>query len=76
MIGSWKLFSNPDEIVFSPFTGIGSEGYIAIKRFRRFYGCELKQEYHTAALKNLDRALTQRAELEESLLFEAPKNNP
>ena len=45
-----KLYSNPDEIVFSPFTGIGSEGYEAIKQGRRFYGCELKDEYHAAAL--------------------------
>lgn len=58
------LFSNPGEIVFSPFTGIGSEGYMsiggrsektknAIRDPRRFYGCELKPEYHAQALKNL-----------------------
>lgn len=48
-----RLYSNPGEIVFSPFTGIGSEGYMALKLDRRFYGCELKPEYHTQALKNL-----------------------
>ncbi len=51
-----RLYSNPGEIVFSPFTGIGSEGYGAVKLGRRFYGCELKPEYHTAALRNLERA--------------------
>ena len=51
-----KLFSNPDEIVFSPFAGIGSEGYEALKADRRFYGCELKQEYYAAAVNNLTRA--------------------
>jgi len=61
------LFSNPGEIVFSPFTGIGSEGYMSLggkspktgKRIlehRRFYGCELKSEYHKQALKNLATA--------------------
>jgi hypothetical protein len=37
-----KLYSNPGEVVFSPFTGIGSEGYVSLKLGRRFYGCELK----------------------------------
>ena len=48
-----RLYTNPGEIVFSPFTGIGSEGYVSLQRGRRFYGCELKPEYHTQALKNL-----------------------
>jgi DNA modification methylase len=51
-----RLYSNPGEIVFSPFTGIGSEGYKAVQLGRRFYGCELKPEYHAAALRNLARA--------------------
>lgn len=55
-----RLFSNPGEIVFSPFTGIGSEGYVSLKLGRRFYGCELKQEYYDAAIKNIDRVLTDR----------------
>jgi DNA modification methylase len=51
-----RLYSNPGELVFSPFTGIGSEGYVAVECGRRFYGCELKDEYHAAAVKNLQRA--------------------
>jgi DNA modification methylase len=51
-----RLYSNPGEIVFSPFTGIGSEGYVAVSRGRRFYGCEIKDEYIEAARKNLARA--------------------
>jgi hypothetical protein len=50
-----RLYSNPGEIVFSPFAGIGSEGYEAIRLGRRFYGCELKNEYHAEALRNLER---------------------
>jgi DNA modification methylase len=51
-----RLYSNPGEVVFSPFTGIGSEGYVSLKLNRRFYGTEIKPEYHTAALANLARA--------------------
>lgn len=59
-----RLYTNPGEIVFSPFAGIGSEGYVALKLGRRFYGCEIKAEYRTAALKNFERAIqSRRAEL-------------
>ena len=64
-----KLFSNPGEFVFSPFTGIGSEGYIALKNGRRFYGCELKEEYHRAAVVNCERAIAERAKVKDELLF-------
>lgn len=57
-----RLYTNPGELVFSPFAGIGSEGYTALKLGRRFYGCELKDEYHAACLKNLDRAIRRRTE--------------
>lgn len=60
-----RLYTNPGELVFSPFTGIGSEGYIAVKRGRRFYGCELKDEYHETAMKNIARG-EKESELEES----------
>lgn len=48
-----RLFSNPGELVFSPFAGIGSEGYMALKLGRRFHGCEIKDEYYITAEKNL-----------------------
>ena len=50
-----RLFSGPGEVVFSPFAGIGSEGYQSIKLDRRFYGCEIKDEYVKAARRNLER---------------------
>ncbi len=62
-----RLYSNPGEIVFSPFTGIGSEGYTAVKRGRRFYGCEIKDEYHAAAKRNLVRAESIAAEQDRTL---------
>jgi DNA modification methylase len=51
-----RLWSNPGELVFSPFAGIGSEGYQAILNGRRFLGVELKPEYFKAATNNLRHA--------------------
>jgi DNA modification methylase len=65
-----RLYSDPGEVVFSPFTGIGSEGYTALRLGRRFYGCELKDEYYAAALKNCERALGEFAD-ESAGLFDA-----
>jgi hypothetical protein len=64
-----RLYSDPGEIVFSPFTGIGSEGHTALRLGRRFYGCELKPEYHAAAMKNMERALTMRESSKSEGLF-------
>jgi superfamily II DNA or RNA helicase len=51
-----KLWSNPGEIVYDPFTGIGSTGYEAIKHGRQFAGGELKQSYFNVAISNLKEA--------------------
>lgn len=51
-----QLWSNPGDLILSPFGGIGSEGYMAIKRGRRYIGCELKPEYFGVAVKNLREA--------------------
>ena len=47
-----KLWTNPDEIVFSPFGGIGSEPYIALEQGRRAVACELKPSYFEQLVKN------------------------
>lgn len=47
------LWSNPGDLIFSPFTGIGSEGYVALKCGRRFVGTELKIGYFEIAARNL-----------------------
>ena len=52
------LWSNPDDIVLSPFMGIGSEGFKAIEMGRRFVGVELKASYFQQAVKNLATAHT------------------
>ncbi len=63
-----RLYSNPGELVFSPFAGIGSEGFSSLKLGRRFYGVEMKAEYHKAALLNLARAVRMREEETQGML--------
>jgi len=48
-----RLWSNPGDLVLSPFAGIGSEGFEAIRLGRRFWGCELKPAYARVAARNL-----------------------
>lgn len=50
------MWSNPGDTVFSPFTGIGSEGYVSVKNGRRFIGTELKGSYFEQASRNLKMA--------------------
>jgi superfamily II DNA or RNA helicase len=48
-----ELWSNPEDTVFSPFAGIGSEGYVAVQEGRQFIGVELKESYWKQACENL-----------------------
>lgn len=48
-----KLYSNPGETVFSPFGGIGSEPFMAIKLGRRAIAIELKESYFRVMVSNL-----------------------
>jgi DNA modification methylase len=50
------LWTNRGDVVFSPFTGIGSEGYCAVKMGRRFIGIELKPQYWDLAVQNISDA--------------------
>ncbi len=63
-----RLWSNPGETVLSPFAGIGSEGYTALKCGRKFVGIELKPSYFHAAHKNLERILQKNTQI---TLFDA-----
>lgn len=47
------MWSNPGDVVLSPFMGIGSEGYCSLKAKRRFIGTELKPQYFDQAVRNL-----------------------
>jgi len=66
------LYSNPGEIVFEPFSGIGSGGFVSLGgaspktgKFiadpRRYYGCELKDEYWRCNTSRLSRVVAKRA---------------
>ena len=57
------LWTNKDDLIFSPFTGIGSEGYCAVRMGRRFIGSELKPQYWELACKNIDDAETEQKDL-------------
>lgn len=48
-----RLWTNPNDVVFSPFMGIGSEGWASLKAGRRFIGTELKPAYFKQAVRNL-----------------------
>lgn len=51
------MWSNPGDVVFSPFTGIGSEGVQSLKAGRKFVGTELKAAYFQRAADNLRAAM-------------------
>lgn len=51
-----QLWSNPGDVVWSPFMGIGSEGYMSLKAGRKFIGAELKESYFKLAERNLTAA--------------------
>jgi DNA modification methylase len=63
-----RLWSNPGEVILTPFAGIGSEVYVAVKRGRIGIGIELKPSYWQTAVKNLHRL---DAEMSLPVLFEA-----
>ena len=57
------LWSNPGDVVFDPFSGVGSTGYQAIKMGRKFVGSELKQSYFAQACKNIESAKANQGDL-------------
>ncbi len=62
-----QLWTNPGDLVLSPFMGIGSEGFVSIKMGRRFVGAELKGSYYKQAVLNLERAAREK---EQPTLFD------
>lgn len=64
-----QLWTNPNDLVLSPFAGIGSEGYQSLIMGRRFVGIELKEAYFIQAIKNLKRA-AEEAKYKNGTLFD------
>lgn len=54
------LWSNPGEVVFTPFMGVGSEAYGAVINGRRAIGVELKESYYRQAVQNMEASATHR----------------
>ena len=52
-----ELWTNPGDIVLTPFMGIGSEAYTAVKMGRKAVGVELKDSYYRQAVANVKNAL-------------------
>ena len=52
-----ELWTNPGDVVLSPFAGIGSEGHVSLQMGRKFIGIELKESYYQQAARNLQAAL-------------------
>ena len=62
-----KLYSNEGDVIFTPFMGIGSEVYQAVKMNRKGIGIELKSAYFEAAVENVKRA---EMEMNQATLFD------
>lgn len=66
-----KLWSNPGDLILSPFAGIGSEGHEALRLGRRFVGVELKRSYWLQAARNLRRM--EQARLQRTIFDALPE---
>tara|TARA_R110000868_G_scaffold87158_1_gene243987 strand:+ start:5384 stop:6385 length:1002 start_codon:yes stop_codon:yes gene_type:complete len=64
-----ELYSNPDEIVFTPFMGVGSEVYSPVSLGRKSIGIELKDSYYKQAILNMKEVNNRFAENNQVTLF-------
>lgn len=64
-----ELWTNPGDIVLTPFMGIGSEAYTAVKMGRRAVGVELKDSYYRQAVANV-KSLTEKTQADVFDLLE------
>lgn len=67
-----RLWTRPDDVVLSPFAGIGSEGFVSVQMGRRFVGAELKVSYYKQAVLNLQSAVVMSGQT-ELFDFEEPE---
>jgi len=59
----YLMWSNKNDTVLSPFSGVGSEGYQALKMDRKYIGIELKESYFLQSQKNLELAIQEKKQL-------------
>jgi DNA methylase/Helicase conserved C-terminal domain len=67
------LWSAKGDVVFSPFAGVGSEGFVSLQMNRKFVGIELKKSYFNLAVKNLKDAPS--VPLNETTVPESPRES-
>lgn len=63
-----ELYSNPGEVILTPFMGVGSEVYGAVRLGRKAIGIELKDTYYKQAIKNLSGIMTETEQKQLSLI--------
>jgi DNA modification methylase len=66
-----QLWSNPGDVICSPFAGIGSEGVSALKHHRRFLGTEIKDKYFDIGSRNLRNSTKQLSMFSHNLTAKA-----
>lgn len=64
------LWSNPGDVIYTPFMGVGSEVYCALINERRAIGIELKPSYYRQAEKNIQHAIEYGRDCEQQSLFQ------
>jgi DNA modification methylase len=64
-----ELYSNPDEVVLTPFMGVGSEVYSPVSLGRKAIGIELKDSYFKQAVKNLEEVNIRFQTVKQESLF-------
>lgn len=64
------LYSNPGEVVLTPFMGVGSEVYSPVSMGRKAIGIELKDSYFKQAILNMEHAATRFNSVKQPELFE------
>jgi len=65
-----ELYSNPNEIVLTPFMGVGSEVYSAVSLGRKAIGIELKESYYKQSVINCKEADKRFLKVQQATLFE------
>jgi DNA modification methylase len=60
----YNMWCNKGEVVLSPFSGVASEGYVALKTGRKYIGIELKESYFDLSKKNLESAVLSKTQVE------------
>jgi len=65
-----ELWTNPNDVVFDPFMGIGSTGYESLRMGRKFVGVELKSSYYEQSVSNLRNAENETIRYQEDYVEE------